>query len=68
MFHDLITHNNMGNNNRILGKYKGKKTRPLTLGELEIILLRYQIMLEEEPDRYNVIEFIEQEDYRRGFF
>jgi|TARA_Y100000310_G_scaffold329935_1_gene400654 hypothetical protein len=58
----------MRNNDRILTKYKNKKTRPLTLGELEIILLRYKIMLEEEPDRYNTIEFIEQEDYRRGIF
>lgn len=53
---------------RILNKFKDKKTRPLTLGDLEIMFMRYRIMIEEEPDRYNTIEFIEQEDYRRNLF
>lgn len=52
----------------ILNKYKNKKTRPLTLGDLEIMFIRYKIMIEEEPDRYNTIEFIEQEDFRRNLF
>ena len=54
--------------NRILNKYKDKKTRPITLGDLEIMIIRYRIMIEEEPDRYNAIEFIEQEDWRRNLF
>lgn len=53
---------------RILNKYKDKKTRPLTLGDLEIMFIRYRIMIEEEPDKYSTIEFIEQEDWRRNLF
>jgi len=58
----------MKEEDRILNKYKDKKTRPLTLGDLEIMFIRYRIMIEEEPDRYNTIEFIEQEDWRRNLF
>lgn len=64
----IIKLNIMGKEDRILNKYKDKKTRPLTLGDLEIMFIRYRIMIEEEPDRYNAIEFIEQEDYRRNLF
>ena len=60
--------NKMKDEERILNKFKDKKTRPLTLGDLEIMFIRYRIMIEEEPDRYNTIEFIEQEDYRRNLF
>jgi len=48
--------------------YEGKESRPLKFGELELILIRYKIMLEEEPNRYTVAEFIQQEDFRRGLF
>lgn len=58
----------MKDENRILDKFKDKKTRPLSLGDLEIMFTRYRIMIEEEPDRYSFIEFIEQEDYRRDLF
>lgn len=44
------------------------KTRPIEMAELEIILLRFKIMLEEEHDRYTIQEFIEQEDFRRDLF
>jgi len=58
----------MDSEERILDKYKDKTTRPLSLGDLEIMFLRYRIMIEEEPDRYSTIEFIEQEDFRRVLF
>jgi hypothetical protein len=54
--------------NKILVKFSGKKTRPIDFGELCIILSRFQIMIQEEPDRYTIGEFIEQEDYRRDLF
>lgn len=56
------------NSQRIVKKFKGKFSRPFSLGELEIILIRYKIMLEEEPDRFSISEFIEQEDFRRNIF
>lgn len=58
----------INNKDRILAKYDGKKTRQLNLGDLEIMFLRYRMMIEEEPDRYSAIEFIEQEDFRRNLF
>jgi hypothetical protein len=51
-----------------ISSYKNKVTRPLKFGELCIILSRFQIMLETEPDRYTIEEFIRQEDFRRGMF
>jgi len=55
---------------RILNKYNGRLTRPLSIAELEIILSRFEIMLEEEEDeyKYSILEFIEQEDFRRELF
>ena len=50
----------------VSSSYNGKESRPLRFGELELILIRYKIMLEEEPDRYTVAEFIQQEDFRRS--
>ena len=58
----------MDNEIRILKKYENKKTRPLSLGDLEIMFIRYRIMIEDEPDRFSTIEFIEQEDHRRKLF
>jgi uncharacterized protein YprB with RNaseH-like and TPR domain len=52
----------------IIGKYGDKETRPLKFSELCLILSRFQIMLEEEPGRYTIEEFIQQEDYRRDIF
>ena len=52
----------------VSSSYEGKESRPLKFGELELILIRYKIMLEEEPNRYTVAEFIQQEDFRRGLF
>jgi hypothetical protein len=49
-------------------RYENRVTRPLEFGELCLILTRFQIMLEEEPNRYTVEEFIQQEDFRRGMF
>jgi len=49
-------------------KLTEKFTRPLEFGELHLILVRFQIMLEEEPDRYTIEEFIELEDFRRNLF
>lgn len=51
-----------------ISNYENKATRPLKFGELCLILTRFQIMLEEEPDRYTIEEFIQQEDFRRGMF
>jgi hypothetical protein len=42
--------------------------REMMFGELEIILARFQIMLETEPDRYDYAEFIQQEHFRRDLF
>ena len=52
----------------VISSYENKLTRPLKFGELCIILTRFQIMLEEEPNRYTIEEFIRQEDFRRGMF
>jgi hypothetical protein len=52
----------------VISSYKNKVTRPLKFGELCLILTRFQIMLEEEPDRYTIEEFIQQEDFRREMF
>lgn len=52
----------------VISSYENKLTRPLKFGELCLILTRFQIMLEEESDRYTIEEFIQQEDFRRGMF
>lgn len=52
----------------IINNYENKETRPLKFGELCLILARFKIMLNEEPDRYTVEEFIQQEDFRRNIF
>lgn len=52
----------------VISSYENKVTRPLKFGELCLILTRFQIMLEEEPDRYTIEEFIHQEDFRRSMF
>ena len=48
--------------------YENKVSRPLKFSELCLILTRFQIMLEEEPNKYTIEEFIQQEDFRRGMF
>jgi hypothetical protein len=53
---------------KIAVSYESKLTRPLTFSELALILTRFQIMLDETPDRYSIEEFIQQEDYRRELF
>jgi hypothetical protein len=52
----------------VISSYENKVTRPLKFGELCLILTRFQIMLQEHPDRYTIEEFIQQEDFRRGMF
>ena len=52
----------------VISSYENKLTRPLRFGELCLILTRFQIMLEEEPYRYTIEEFVQQEDFRRGMF
>ena len=52
----------------VISSYENKLTRPLKFGELCLILARFQIMLEEEPNRYTIEEFIQQEDFRRAMF
>jgi hypothetical protein len=52
----------------LISSYENKVTRPLNFGELWLILTRFQIMLQEHPDRYTIEEFIQQEDFRRGMF
>jgi len=47
---------------------ENRTSRPLHYGELTTILMRFQIMLEEEPDRYTLEEFIIQENFRRDIF
>ena len=44
--------------------------RPITYGELQVILTRFKIMLETEEKEFqlDVTEFIKQEDYRRNLF
>jgi hypothetical protein len=52
----------------VISSYENTVTRPLKFGELCLILTRFQIMLEEEPNRYTIEEFIQQEDFRRDMF
>ena len=52
----------------VISSYENKLTRPLKFGELCLILARFQIMLEENPNRYTIEEFIQQEDFRRAMF
>jgi hypothetical protein len=52
----------------VISSYENKETRPLKFGELCLILARFKIMLEEEPNRYTIEEFIQQEDFRRAMF
>lgn len=52
----------------ISSSYENKISRPLKFSELCLILTRFQIMLEEEPNRYTIEEFIQQEDFRRSMF
>jgi hypothetical protein len=52
----------------VISSYENKVTRPLKFEELCLILTRFQIMLEEKPDRYTIEEFIQQEDFRRDMF
>jgi hypothetical protein len=52
----------------VSSSYEGKESRPIKFSELELILIRYKIMIEEQPDRYTEAEFIQQEDFRRGLF
>ncbi len=52
----------------VISSYENKLTRPLKFGELCLILARFQIMLEEEPNRYTIEEFVQQEDFRRSMF
>lgn len=59
---------NVNGNTPDTNKYKDKKTRPLSFGELCIILARFEIMLTDGPDKYTIEEFIQQEDYRRDLF
>ncbi len=47
---------------------KNKETRPLKFEELCLILARFKIMLEEDPNRYTIEEFIQQEGFRRAIF
>ena len=43
-------------------------SRPIHFDELCIILERFKIMLEDEPERYSIEEFIMQENFRRDLF
>ena len=52
----------------VSSSYEGKESRPIKFNELELMFIKYKIMLEEEPDRYTEAEFIQQEDFRRGLF
>ena len=52
----------------VISSHENKETRPLKFGELCLILARFKIMLEEEPNRYTIEEFIQQEDFRRAMF
>lgn len=47
---------------------KDKTSRPIKFGELELILIRYNLMLQEDPIKYTTAEFILQEHYRRNLF
>lgn len=59
----------MGEIDRILNKFEGRVTKPLTISDLELILTRYKYMLTDENIlELNPIEFIEQEDYRKNLF
>lgn len=53
--------------NELIEKYKNQSTRPIKFGELEVMLLRYDLMLQGEI-RYSAAEFIIQENYRRILF
>jgi len=46
---------------------KGMITRPMTFSELYLILYRFEIALDENPD-IDIEEFIKQEDHRRNLF
>lgn len=48
--------------------YGSKKSRPIQFSELCLMLARFEIMLKEEPDRYTIEEFVQQEDFRRDLF
>ena len=68
---EFYSRDNLKSNNdlyRVVGSYKNKETRPLSFGELCLILERFKIMIEDEPKRFTVEEFIEQEDHRRTLF
>jgi len=52
----------------IANEYSDKKSRPLLFNELTLILARFQIMLEEDSNRYTIEEFLRQEDLRRDMF
>jgi hypothetical protein len=52
----------------VISSYGNKETRPLKFGELCLILARFKLMLEDEPSRYTIEEFIQQEDFRRAMF
>lgn len=52
----------------VISSYENKVSRPLKFGELCLILTRFKIMLEEDPNRYTIEEFIQQEDFRRAMF
>lgn len=52
----------------VSSSYDGKESRPIKFAELELMFIRFRIMLEEEHGRYTEAEFIQQEDFRRGLF
>jgi len=56
------------NSQKVEEFYEDKKTRPLSFAELHLILTRFQIMQDEEPDMYSIAKFIQQEDFRRNLF
>jgi hypothetical protein len=58
----------MTERNRISNKYKNLKTKQLSLSELELMFTRFQLMNKEDPSKYNILEFIEQEDFRKDLF
>lgn len=67
--HIALTGNVNFNTEIIPEEEKGEQvSRPIGHGELGLILTRFKIMMEEEPDRFTVEEFIEQENFRRNLF
>ena len=56
------------NSIKIETEYEGKLSRPLAFSEIHLILTRFQIMEDEEPNKYSIAEFIQQEDFRRDIF